>query len=186
MLKHFIFILIGPSGSGKTVVANNVFSNYKKVISHTTRAKRPKEENGIDYYFDSEKRFKQLMNQQAFAEYDCYHGNWYGTIFKDIVLKTNQHNAYAILTYSGFKNLSDRLGDKVIPVFFDVSKENVRIRLNYREKDQTIIQKRISTYEKEYANKQYLIKYPHIILLNANQPIKMVIKELKQKISFYR
>ena len=52
---HFI-ALIGPSGIGKNAIANmleSVDAGTKKVISHTTRASRDDEKDGVDYYFET-------------------------------------------------------------------------------------------------------------------------------------
>src|SRR3989338_11140426 len=82
MKKGNIFFVIGPTASGKTVIINYILKNKKNIlraISYTTREKRPREINGIDYFFVSEEEFKNLIKQNKFIEYSKVYGNYYGT-----------------------------------------------------------------------------------------------------------
>ena len=72
------YLFIGPSGSGKTSLAEKAFAPEQKVISYTTRPPREGEEHGRDYYFVSKKKFKQMVNDDQFAEYDVYDEEFYG------------------------------------------------------------------------------------------------------------
>ena len=64
MKKGKIIIISGPSGSGKTTLYKKALANRKlkkeivKVVSVTTRAKRPGEKHGRDYFFVSSKMFQ--------------------------------------------------------------------------------------------------------------------------------
>jgi guanylate kinase len=51
-------------------------------VSYTTRLSRPGEEDGKDYYFISDKAFRDHINQGEFAEWEEYSGNLYGTSAK--------------------------------------------------------------------------------------------------------
>ena len=59
-----IIIISSPSGAGKTTICNYLVKKLKSVelsISYTTRNKRFNETNGKDYYFVSDKKFKQFV-----------------------------------------------------------------------------------------------------------------------------
>ena len=63
---HKLFVISSPSGGGKTSLINKLFEdtrsmNFKKSISDTTRQKREGDINGRDYYFLSEKEFKDKL-----------------------------------------------------------------------------------------------------------------------------
>lgn len=80
--KGTVFILSGPSGSGKTTLyqkAFEVFPQLKESISVTTRAKRPGEVEGRDYFFVSERMFQYKIRAGHFLEYEQFFGNYYGT-----------------------------------------------------------------------------------------------------------
>ena len=62
---HKLFVISSPSGGGKTSLINKLFedsrsANFEKSISDTSRQKREGDLEGKDYYFLSEKDFKDL------------------------------------------------------------------------------------------------------------------------------
>tara|TARA_S200000501_G_scaffold255591_1_gene239462 strand:+ start:3685 stop:4260 length:576 start_codon:yes stop_codon:yes gene_type:complete len=77
------FITISaPSGSGKTTLCKAlqiVEPEIEWSISYTTRQKRSIEEDGIDYFFISEKNFEKLIIKGHFVEWQNVHGFYYGT-----------------------------------------------------------------------------------------------------------
>jgi guanylate kinase len=86
--KGRLFIVSGPSGVGKSTLidrflredAHSTFS-----ISCTTRPKRPHEIEGKDYYFIEQGRFRELVGQDHFLEWEEVHGYCYGTPAKEIL-----------------------------------------------------------------------------------------------------
>lgn len=81
--KGLLLVLSGPSGVGKgtvksAIVKNKVFP-FEYSVSMTTRKPRPGEVNGKDYYFVSQERFKQAINQNELLEYNQYVNHYYGT-----------------------------------------------------------------------------------------------------------
>ncbi len=76
------FILSAPSGAGKTTLCRAVLSRFPDMrysISHTTRAPRPGEQDGVDYHFISQRTFDDLLARNRWAEWATVHGNRYGT-----------------------------------------------------------------------------------------------------------
>ena len=57
-----MIILIGPSASGKTATCLYLQDHYgiRKVVTHTTRAMRVGEVNGVDYHFVTKDEFQKL------------------------------------------------------------------------------------------------------------------------------
>lgn len=81
------FVVSAPSGTGKTTVCRAVVARDPQVvfsISHTTRAARPGEKNGVDYHFVSEAEFEALVAKGAFLEHARYSGHRYGTTWAAI------------------------------------------------------------------------------------------------------
>jgi len=79
-----LFVISAPSGTGKTslveaVLKNPSSSNTKLGISCTTRKQRPKEENGVSYFFISKQKFEKKIRDDLFLEYAEVFGNYYGT-----------------------------------------------------------------------------------------------------------
>ncbi|MFH1732258.1 MAG: guanylate kinase [Planctomycetota bacterium] len=76
-----LVVISGPSGSGKTTVCNRLLSdpNIMLGVSATTRAPRPREKDGENYYFISREEFLERVERGLFAEHAEYNGNLYGT-----------------------------------------------------------------------------------------------------------
>ena len=77
-----LFILSAPSGAGKTTLAKALVDALPDVaisVSHTTRAKRPGERDGVDYVFVSKPEFLAAVASGEFLEHAEVFGNLYGT-----------------------------------------------------------------------------------------------------------
>ena len=95
-MSAFPLILSAPSGGGKTTIARALLSRRRDLgysVSCTTRAPRPGEVSGRDYYFMSRAEFLAEREQGAFAESAEVHGNLYGTRRAEVerVLSAGRH-----------------------------------------------------------------------------------------------
>eukprot|EP00090_Calanus_glacialis_P020739 TRINITY_DN31_c0_g1_i1.p1 TRINITY_DN31_c0_g1~~TRINITY_DN31_c0_g1_i1.p1 ORF type:complete len:240 (+),score=56.71 TRINITY_DN31_c0_g1_i1:33-752(+) len=76
-------VLCGPSGSGKSTLMKKLTAEFKDSfgfsVSHTTRAPRPGEQNGVDYHYVTRDTMEQLVKEGAFIEHAIFSGNMYGT-----------------------------------------------------------------------------------------------------------
>ncbi len=94
--QGLIFIISGPSGSGKTTLAEKILGNKRlknklaRSISFTTRPKRSGEQDKKDYFFLSEKRFKQAQKAKKILEWTKYLGYYYATPKDFIERQLNQ------------------------------------------------------------------------------------------------
>ena len=85
MSQGNLYILSAPSGAGKSsliaaLLGKNDGSRKMVSISHTTRAPRPGETDGVHYYFVSVDEFERLIEKGHFLEYaKVFGGNYYGT-----------------------------------------------------------------------------------------------------------
>ena len=80
--KGNLVVISGPSGAGKDTIVNElkkINNNIWLSVSMTTREKRGKEEDGIDYFFVTEEEFKEKINNDELLEYAIYNNNYYGT-----------------------------------------------------------------------------------------------------------
>ena len=77
-----LLILAAVSGTGKSTIARRLLArrpNLRVSVSHTTRAPREGETDGVDYHFVSRETFEDMVAAGAFAEWAEYVGNLYGT-----------------------------------------------------------------------------------------------------------
>ncbi len=82
-----LFVLSGPSGVGKTVVARSLvrrIPRLHRIVTYTSRAKRPGERQRLDYYFVSPQEFRSLLNEDFFLEWAEVHNHLYGTPYPPI------------------------------------------------------------------------------------------------------
>jgi guanylate kinase len=92
----FPLILSAPSGGGKTTIAKALLSSRKDLgysVSATTRAARPDEKDGKDYFFLTPDEFEKARQNGEFAESAEVHGNMYGTLRREVdrVLASGRH-----------------------------------------------------------------------------------------------
>jgi guanylate kinase len=95
-MSPFPVILSAPSGGGKTTIAKALLARRDDLgysVSCTTRAPRPGEIPGRDYYFMSRAEFLAERELGAFAESAEVHGNLYGTLRREVdrVIAAGQH-----------------------------------------------------------------------------------------------
>jgi guanylate kinase len=77
-----LYIVSAPSGAGKTSLLKALVEQspwVRVAVSHTTRAQRPGERDGVDYRFVTIDRFEQMIRDEAFVEHARVFGNYYGT-----------------------------------------------------------------------------------------------------------
>ena len=89
MMKGKVFIFSAPSGAGKSTVVNYLLGQYPQQfefsVSATSRAPRGEEKDGVEYYFISAERFRELIAQDAFVEYEeVYEDRCYGTLKSEV------------------------------------------------------------------------------------------------------
>lgn len=91
MTSGNLFIITAASGAGKTSLVNALLADaalngaqIKKSVSHTTRAPRAGEVNGVDYHFVNAPQFLEILNAGGFLESADVHGAKYGTSQKTV------------------------------------------------------------------------------------------------------
>lgn len=77
-----LYTVSAPSGAGKTSLVKALLEqseNLQVSVSHTTRAKRPGEVDGVNYHFVDEAAFKEMLDNAGFLEHARVFDNYYGT-----------------------------------------------------------------------------------------------------------
>lgn len=80
-IKPDLFVLSGPSGVGKDAVLHKLKETslpLKYVVTMTTRPRRERERDNIDYIFVSREYFQDLIDNNGLLEYANVYGNMYG------------------------------------------------------------------------------------------------------------
>ncbi len=109
MRKGILLILSGFAGSGKGTIVRELikrYDNYALSVSATTRAPRPGEEDGREYFFKTREEFENMISRDEFLEHAEYVGNYYGTPRKyvedmleegrDVILEIEMQGALSV------------------------------------------------------------------------------------------
>lgn len=178
-----IIIITAPSGSGKTTIVKQLLQRSPDLafsISACTRNPRPGEVHGKDYYFLTEKDFKQKIEEGAFVEWEMvYTGKYYGTLKSEVDRIWKDDKAPLVdIDVLGALNIKSQFTDKAIALFIKApSIEELRARLTARgtETPQTL-QERLdkAAYELSFAD-----RFDRIIV---NDNLEKAIEETLQVI----
>ncbi len=105
-----LWIVAAPSGGGKTSLiaeAVRVLDDVVESVSHTTRAARPGEIEGVHYFFVAPGEFQAMIDADGFLEYAQVFHNAYGTAAasvdallaagKDVILSIDWQGAQQVM-----------------------------------------------------------------------------------------
>jgi guanylate kinase len=135
-----MILLIGASASGKTEVSKLLRKEYGivKVVTHTTRAPRVNEKNGVDYYFVTKEEFLALQAKNFFVETTLYNGNFYGCSKREV-----SDDKCLIVEPNGLRSFL-ALGDQSIVTFLlSATEQTRRERMLLRGDDPEEVDKRL-------------------------------------------
>jgi guanylate kinase len=134
-----LIIFSAPSGSGKTTIVKHLLNqpelNLAFSISATSRPRRGKEKNGINYYFMSVSQFKRHIKDGDFLEWEeVYRDNFYGTLKSEVErLWAEGKNVIFDIDVSGGLRIKKKFPEKTLAVFVKPpSVDELKIRLKKR------------------------------------------------------
>ncbi len=172
--KPLFVVMSAPSGCGKSTLIDMLLQEYSDIvysISCTTRDIRGEEEDGLDYHFLKKERFEELISENAFIEYACVHGNYYGTLKGPIeevlregnsmILDIDVQGAAKVREYVRSLPNNDPLKIGYVDIFImPPSMEELRARLEGRGTDsREVIEKRLANADGEIARAgEYMYK----------------------------
>ena len=152
-------VVCGPSGVGKGTLVKEILSKYPSSfglsVSHTSRAPREHEENGVQYNFIGKTEFENGITNNEYIEHANVHGNYYGT-HKHSVTEMTQNNKICILEIDingaqNIKSLSDTMPAYYLFVDCTGGLDTLTKRLQGRDTEtQEQINTRLQTAKKEY------------------------------------
>jgi guanylate kinase len=133
-----VFVITGPSGCGKSTLIKRLRRAVRGLdfsVSHTTRARRGAEKDGVDYHFVSERVFARMVRARKFVEHARVHGNLYGTSRAEIESKGRRGDVILDIDVQGARQVRARVpGATLIFIMPPVAAE-LRRRLKGRGED---------------------------------------------------
>jgi len=133
-----LFVITGPSGCGKSTLIRKVrrsLGDLEFSVSHTTRAPRPSEKDGIDYYFVTEKAFERMVREKRFIEWARVHGHLYGTSRAEVERKSRRRDVVLDIDVQGARQIRTRIPGAVHVFIMPPVAGELRRRLERRHED---------------------------------------------------
>ena len=174
-----LIVVSGPSGVGKGTVCNKILNRNRgivKSISATTRAPRPGEVDGDNYFFVTSEKFSEMIKSDEFLENFEIYGNRYGTP-KSFVEKNLQGGFDVLLEIDvqGGLAVKDKYPDAVLVFMIPHTFEQLEKRWRGRKTESDeVIAKRLAAAASELEK----IKEYHYVVMNydADKAAENILK----------
>jgi len=135
----FPLVVAAPSGTGKTTVCRALVARDPGLVfsvSHTTRERRPKEQDGRDYHFVSQAEFGRMIEAGEFLEWAVYNDHHYGTSFAAIEAPLAEGRVVVLeIEVQGARQVRARRADARLVFLLPPSLEALEARLRGRGTD---------------------------------------------------
>lgn len=174
-----LFIISSPSGAGKSTLLSKLFKAnlhpMKFSISHTTRAMRPGEIDGVHYHFVSKETFQTMIDNNNFFEWAQVFDNFYGTSRVNIeeYLKMGA-DVFLDIDWQGARQIKKQFPAVRTIFILPPSMEILRDRLNKRGQDSPeVIESRMNKARNE------IIHYDEYDYTIINDNLDVAYEQLK-------
>ena len=160
MRKGTLYVFTGPSGAGKGTLLSILREQDDKLfysISATTRAPRPGETDGVQYYFLTKADFEEKIAQNAFLEHARYVDNYYGTLEAPVNEKLAEgYDVILEIEVQGAMQVHEKRPDAVMVFIAPPSFEELAARLRGRgTEDEEKVRKRLETAKEELKSQDF-------------------------------
>jgi len=178
--KPLLIVLSGPSGAGKDAILSRMKkSGYPAqfITTVTTRPRRAREKNNVDYHFVSVESFQKMLKNKELLEWANVYGNWYGVPKEPLrrALNKGQDTIVKIDT-QGAATIKKVIPQAVFIFLMPPSIEELDTRLKQRRTEPPFdLALRLKTAEKE-IKKLPLFDY---IVVNRQDEVGRVVTEIE-------
>lgn len=173
-----VVVVSAPSGAGKSTVIERVLQELGGIrfsVSHTTRAPRGDEKEGIDYHFVDRPTFERLRDENRLLEWAEVHGNLYGTAMTEL-MRAREEGVDLLLDLDvhGAAQVRQKLPDAITVFVLPPSYPELERRLRGRgEDDEATIEKRLGAAGRELG------AFWHYDYAIVNDDLDACVRELK-------
>ncbi len=138
--RGLMLVLSSPSGAGKTTLSRKLLEADRNIalsVSVTTRARRPTEREGVDYYFETLLVFDNMVANGEFLEHASVFGNRYGTPRAVVVDQLGLGRDILFdIDWQGTQQLKEKMRDDLVSIFIlPPSHAELERRLRNRAED---------------------------------------------------
>jgi guanylate kinase len=183
--ENVMIILSSPSGVGKTTITKKLQQKYKNLkisVSHTTRAPRSNEIDGVDYNFVSKKKFEELISKNEFYEYAKIFENYYGTLKKNVDNELKKNDVIFDIDWQGTKQLSKFENLNIIKLFLitDSKTELKKRLLNRNQNTKEEVEKRFNSFDEDV---KHWNDYDYVVI---NKNLEVCFNQIENIIINYK
>ena len=144
--RGLLIILSSPSGAGKSTLAKRLMAwdpTLRFSVSATTRAPRPGEEDGREYYFRSRAAFEKMVAEGEMLEHAEVFGNFYGSPKGPVeaAMEEGRDTLFDIDWQGGQQIRNSVLGKDVVSIFVlppSIAELERRLRSRAQDSDEVI------------------------------------------------
>ena len=144
--RGLLLILSSPSGAGKSTLTKMLMAwddTMRFSVSATTRAPRPGESDGREYYFRSRADFEAMVAAGEMLEHAEVFGNFYGTPKRPVeaAMKDGRDTVFDIDWQGGQQIRNSSLGRDVVSIFVlppSIAELDRRLRTRGQDSDEVI------------------------------------------------
>jgi guanylate kinase len=137
--RGMLVVVSSPSGGGKGTLIDRVFKTVPGLsfsVSYTTRAPRPAEQNGREYFFIDRPAFEEMIARGDFLEWANVYGHLYGTSAEQVEReRAAGHDIILEIDVQGAASIREKIPDAVSVFILPPSFELLRQRLLARGTD---------------------------------------------------
>ena len=177
--RGLMLVLSSPSGAGKSSIARALLkadSNLVSSVSGTTRAARPGETEGIDYYFVTVQQFEKMKSASEFLENARVFDNFYGTPRAHVEKKLSAGKDVLFdIDWQGTQQLRENARDDLVSIFiFPPSLDELERRVRGRAQDpDDVVRKRMARASDEMSH------WPEYDYIVVNRDIDKSISQVQ-------
>lgn len=177
-----LFVISGASGVGKSTVLKAVTAVRNDLafsVSVTTRPPREGEIDGVHYDFITREKFLQMVDEDAFAEYDIHHSACYGTPRKQMEEKQKKGHVILDIDPNGAFQVKERYPEVTLIFITPPSYEELEKRLRGRN-DGMSEEKIVGRLDRAKWEMEQSGRYDHVVV---NDDVERCAREILNIIS---
>jgi len=184
-----LYIFSAPSGAGKTSLVEALLKTTPGIgvsVSHTTRAMRPGEQDGVHYHFTDVVRFEKMVEEGIFLEYAKVFDNYYGTSQKALEDRLSQGEDVILeIDWQGAQQVRKLMPYGISVFILPPSRGELEKRLNARGQDSAeVIARRMQDATADMA---HYVEFDYVIINDdfdeATQQLRAIVLAQRQRLN---